>query len=510
LASSARVRGIRGGLLERPEDVAVDASGRVYVTDRQRISVFSPQGAFLRAFGKDVVPGNPGSGFEQCTTVCKGGELGGERGELGVATGLAVDADGLVYVADARNNRISVYNQQGSFLRAFGKDVDPDNDGTGFEICVERCRAGEEGGGSGELSNPAGIAIDNAGVLWVADARNNRVSLYNLDGAFLRAFGKRVNRLPGGGPDVCSSRCGPGIGSGRVGLGALSFPVAVALDAAGNVHVGELLNRRVSVFSPDLAFVRALGEDVVPGNAETGFEVCTSATGCKAGALESDPGAVLRLPVGVAVAADGDLYVSDLPNQRVSIFSPAADFLGAFGKDVVPNNAETGFEECAPRCKAGVAGAGPGEMTHPAQLTFDCRGALYVAELENGRVQRFGAPGTDTPPCDRPAALSQPFGIMKARRHPRRGTATLTISVPRSAQLRLRGRGIRPLTRQLEFAGRTRLPVRPTRATLRSLRARGQARVRAKVTYWPWGGRPRTRTRAITLRKTSPIAASVR
>jgi hypothetical protein len=139
----------------------------------------------------------------------------------------------------------------------------------------------------------------------------------------------------------------------------------------------------------------------------------------------------------------------------------------------------------------------------PALTAVDCRGALYVAELLNGRVQRFGAPGTDRPPCARPAALSEPFGIMSARHR------TLTISVPWSAQLRLRGRGIRPATRQIEFAGRARLPVRPTRATMRLLRARGQTRVRAKVTYWPWGGRPRTRTRAITLRtRSSPTTAA--
>jgi hypothetical protein len=143
-------------------------------------------------------------------------------------------------------------------------------------------------------------------------------------------------------------------------------------------------------------------------------------------------------------------------------------------------------------------------MDLPALLSFDCRGALYVAEVNNGRVQRFGEPGTDSPPCGRPAALSKPFGIMKVRRNARKGTATLTIAVPWSAELRLRGRGIKPVTRQVEFAGRVRLTVRPKRATARRLNRRGSALVRARVTYAPWGGEPRSKTKRIELQERTP------
>jgi DNA-binding beta-propeller fold protein YncE len=506
--------GDQAGLLEGPVGTAVDQSGRVYVTEtgvaNSRVSVFSPSGAFLRAFGKDVVPNNGRTGFEQCTTSCKAGERGVEEGELSAPGGIAVDAEGVVYVAEQGNDRISVFNQQGRFVRTFGKDVDRLNDGTGYEVCTQNCKQGEPGSGPGELGGPAGLAVDRDGLLWVVDAVNNRVSVYTRQGEFLHAFGKGVNRILGGRTDRCSSRCGPGVRSGEAG--ALGGAVSVGLDAAGNVYVSEAENNRVSVFSPDLAFERAFGADVIASNGEAGFEVCTTATGCKAGTLGGSfgrPGrgggpingpGVLNRPSGLVVDASDSVHVSEILNHRVSTFSSALAFLRAFGKDVIPDNAGTGFEECGALCKAGLPGAGTGELSSPVLLALDCRGALYVAEAENGRVQKFGDPGTEPPPCTTPAALSRPFGIMKVRRNLRRGTATLRVSIPWSAALRLRGRGIVPVTRQVEFAGRTRLIVRPTRATRRKLERTGRALVRVKVTYAPWGGRPRTKARTVELR----------
>ena len=493
--------GDQAGLLDRPRGVAMDGEGRLYVSEGERISVFSPQGAFLRAFGRNVVPGNARTGFEQCTTICQAGERGGDSGEFANAHGLAVDAEGLLYVADEQQNRVSVFNQQGGFVRAFGKNVDPNNSGNGFEVCTPRgCQPGEDGSGPGELSHPIGLTVASNGTLFVVDAGNNRVAVYTLDGRFLRAFGQRVNRLLGGRTDVCASRCGRGVRG--AGPGELNLAFAVAVDPGLNVYVSDSQNNRVSVFSPDLSFQRAFGADVIPGNGFTGFETCTRASGCKEGSTaDADGPGVLNEPAGLAIGSGGRVFVSEARNQRVSVFSPASSFQRAFGKDVIPDNTVAGYEECRAICKAGAFGAGRGELSAPLAVTSDCRGATYVADSFNGRAQRFGARGTASPPCTDSPALAKPFGIMRMRRNAARGTATLTISVPWSAGLKLRGRGVVAVDRQAEFPGRTRLAVRPRGAVKRRLDRRGRARAKVRVTYWPWGGKPRTKSRTVELRK---------
>jgi DNA-binding beta-propeller fold protein YncE len=200
--------GDQAGLLENPRGVAVDAGGRVYASEAGRISVFTPRGAFLRAFGKDVVPSNKRTGFEQCTRVCQAGASGGEAGELSSAAEVAVDIEGLLNVAELANHRISVFNQQGGFVRSFGKDVNANDAGTGFEVCArgQRCKRGERGSGPGELSSPVGVTISPNGILLVAEGANHRVSLFTREGRFLSAFGQAVNGLPGPRSDICGGQ----------------------------------------------------------------------------------------------------------------------------------------------------------------------------------------------------------------------------------------------------------------------------------------------------------------
>ena len=114
----AGVEGGLGGEMKEPFGVAPDASGAVYVADRfnDRIQKFDSSGNFLSAWGKDVTaagPGNTGTGFEVCvsgTDTCQAGShataLGGE---LNLPPGVATDAAGNVYVADASNNRVQKF-----------------------------------------------------------------------------------------------------------------------------------------------------------------------------------------------------------------------------------------------------------------------------------------------------------------------------------------------------------------------------------------------------------------
>jgi Divergent InlB B-repeat domain/NHL repeat len=102
--------GAGAGELAEPSGVATDSSGDVYVADTgySRIDEFSAAGSFIQAYGWGVVDGL--SQFETCTSTCQTGLYGGGAGQLGRATGVAVDPSGDVYVADAGETRIDEFS----------------------------------------------------------------------------------------------------------------------------------------------------------------------------------------------------------------------------------------------------------------------------------------------------------------------------------------------------------------------------------------------------------------
>ncbi|MCI0538477.1 MAG: NHL repeat-containing protein [Verrucomicrobiales bacterium] len=77
-------------------------------------------------------------------------------------------------------------------------------------------------------------------------------------------------------------------------------------------------------------------------------------------------------PVGIAVAADGSVFVSDYDLDRIQQFTSDGKFLKAFGS----------------------SGSGPGQLNAPAGLTIDALGTIYVADFYNHRVQKFGPDGS--------------------------------------------------------------------------------------------------------------------
>src|SRR4051794_23423555 len=418
--------GSLGGELSAPNGVTTDAAGNVYVADgtnARRIQKFDSSGGFLRAWGKDVItsgqPGDTGTGFEVCTVAadCKVGIAGGLGGELNAPRGIATDAAGNVYVADASNNRIQRFDSSGTFLRAWGKDVitsgQPGDTGTGFEVCTVAadCEAGTLGSLGGELRSPSGVATDAAGNVYVADTTNNRIQKFDSSGTFLRAWGKDVASAgpgnTGTGFEVCGAANGDTCQAGTTGGlgGELNSPRGLATDAAGDVYVADTTNNRIQKFADTPpAFDRAWGKDVItsgqPGDTGTGFESCTVVADCEAG-VGGGSGGELNGPNGVATDAAGNVYVADASNNRIEKFDSSGNFLRAWGKDVAsagPGDTGTGFEVCVAAngdtCQAGTPGSLGGELSTPSGVATDAAGNVYVAEGTNARrIQKFDSSG---------------------------------------------------------------------------------------------------------------------
>ncbi|HEX8754608.1 MAG TPA: hypothetical protein VF731_14440 [Solirubrobacterales bacterium] len=149
-----------GGLYE-PYDVAVGAEGNLFVSDRQnqRVDVFTPQGAFLYGFGKQV---NFSDGSDVCDALseCQQGSSGSSAGSLGFPGAIAKDPAGNLDLVEWNNNRISEFTPTGAFVRAFGEGVV--NGAEAFEICTAAsgCVAGKSNALPGSIGNAYGVAVD--------------------------------------------------------------------------------------------------------------------------------------------------------------------------------------------------------------------------------------------------------------------------------------------------------------------------------------------------------------
>jgi sugar lactone lactonase YvrE len=95
-------------------------------------------------------------------------------GDFAKPTGVAVDQEGNLYVADTLNNRIEIFDADGKFISTFGK----------------------AGDGPGYFARPKGIAIDGDGHIWVSDGMQDRVQVFNQEAQLLISFGGH-GLLPG-------------------------------------------------------------------------------------------------------------------------------------------------------------------------------------------------------------------------------------------------------------------------------------------------------------------------
>jgi DNA-binding beta-propeller fold protein YncE len=162
--------GSGGGQLGRPMDVAVDASGNLYLADNanMRVEVLSSTGEFVTEWGS----------------------YGTAPGQFCSPLAIAVSPAGLVYVADDVSQRIEVFTNTGAFVTQWGSP----------------------GGGPGQFAGPWGIALDAAGNVYVADASNNRIQVFTDHGQFLSQWGTL-----GSGPGQFYKPIGVAVGSdGRI------------------------------------------------------------------------------------------------------------------------------------------------------------------------------------------------------------------------------------------------------------------------------------------------------
>gem|GEM_PF-2906656 len=379
------------GQFDNPMGITLDANGQVYVvdTDNHRVQIFSPDGAWLDQLGGygmgpgefdhplGMAHGDHGyiyvtdSGSERIQVfssdgayLSQWGAYGEAPGQFNLPIGVATNAEGQIFVADSLNNRVQVFNDSsGAFSHEWGI----------------------AGNGEGEFNLPIGLAVkletegegetEAAYQVYVADAGNNRIQVFDQNGVFLFGWG------------VAGAEAG-----------SFDWPLGIAIDSNGHVYVSDSGNSRIQVFSAGGNFLREWG---VSGTGDGEF----------------------NFPIGLATDAQDRVYVADYYNNRIQAFDSAGNFLiqwngaelggGAFNlpMDVgVDNNGKVYAldsgnnriqvfllkfgDETEPVISymrsLGRQGHGSGEFDLPIGITLDADGLMYVADSGNHRIQVFG------------------------------------------------------------------------------------------------------------------------
>lgn len=452
------------------------------------------------------------------------GPFGEGAGQLQGPKRGSIAASGSLYVAENAGNRVSVFLGDGTFLRAFGKGV---NAGPGDpDVCTTACQASADGQSSaGALDDPEDAAVASNGRVYVSERGNNRVSVFSAtSGDFLFAFGKDVK--PGGG-NICDAGTGcEAAGTGETDSGAFSMPVGLAVDSV-RVYVAETENNRVSVFDLDGVFAFAFGKGV---NAEPGAldpDICTAQ--CQQGESSIAPGSI-GAPEDVAIGPEGNIFVVDGGDNRISVFSAKGEFITMFGEagpEALVGPSAIASDEAGSLWVADTFGdrvkrfspAGAFLSSFPAAIrpmgvVPACDGNLFVISEDAGdnfsRVERYGESGTPAPPCPKGPGVVQVtlipttvprlrFNRLKLNRS--NGSAVLFARVSGPGRVILKGRGVRRLSRAAAGAELVRLPVKPKVRLRRFLKRHGKGRIRVEVTFRPVDGLERSFEKAIVLRR---------
>jgi DNA-binding beta-propeller fold protein YncE len=230
------------GQFKYVEDFAFSAEGHILATDAAH--------AWVQAFDKKTGK-----------FVARFGGKGDEDANLDKPEGIAVDPDGNIFVADYNTGDIKKYDKGYNWLLTFS----------------------EYGTEPGQNIKSEFMDIYD-GKLYMPEAGNHRVDVFDMDGKFLFDFG------------------GKGTAEGQ-----MNNPESAKVSSEEKVYVADLKNDRVQVFDLKGKFLFAWG---------------------KTGAAEGE----FKAPAGIGIDKNDNIYVTEIGNDRVQVFDKTGKFLTAFGK----------------------------------------------------------------------------------------------------------------------------------------------------------------------------------
>jgi sugar lactone lactonase YvrE len=294
-----------------PQGIAVDAQGNIYVADafNNRIRKITPSGTVT------TIAGNGTAGYS-----------GDKKNALSATfygpCGLAVDAQGNIFVADFGNNVIRKINTAGIITTVAGNGTAGYINGTGTDTV--------------EFNSPAGVAVDNKGNLFVADYNNNVIRKITSTGVVSTIAGTKS----------------PGYVNGTVNTTTGAYasfdnPTALVLDASGNIYVADSGNSAIRQITPAVVVTTVAGG---PGQS-----------------------ALVGYPAGIAMDAHGNFFITDQSGRIIELTAAKVLY------DLAGASNVAGFAD----------GSGTAvQFNTPQGIAVDAAGNIYVADPNNNRIRK--------------------------------------------------------------------------------------------------------------------------
>lgn len=354
--------------LSTPRDVTVDSAGNVFILDtgNNRVLKVKPDGSIVLYAGNGS-PGYFGDGGPATQAL------------LNFPYGIALDSRGDLFISDSLNQRIRVVTPDGIINTIAGFNMRGFNGATSPQGAA--------------LNYPAGLAVDSAGSLYVADSWNHIVRKITQP----LSDNAQITTVAGSG--LISGFTGD---DGPARNAQLSFPYGVAIDLQGNILIADSGNHRIRKIDAQATITTIAGSDHASGDGGPALN------------------ARLFQPSGVAIDAGGSVYISDTSNNRVRRVTPdgtistvVSSLNGpaglAFNSSGVLYIADTNAHVIRKLLNgsvttvAGVDGqfgndgdegmATDAHLETPNAVAFDRAGNMYIADSGNNRVRMVSRDG---------------------------------------------------------------------------------------------------------------------